>query len=184
MDNSGKLAVDEILAAVGEMTADVKTLGVKTSGIIEHYGVKGMRWGVRRSRRERKIARGDLAALKEMESNSDRGGKTRSKREARKDAKRNPSEMSDAELRQRLNRMNMEKQYRELTAPKGGSLSSAGKKVAANVIKGVAQQTLTNVGQSYSTKYTAQYMANYKAPIPKPPILNPLRGVPKTPRLG
>lgn len=50
-----------------------------------HYGVRGMRWGVRRAERRAAID----AANKKL------------------------SEMSDAELQRRLTRLNMEKQYRQ-----------------------------------------------------------------------
>ena len=150
-----------------------------TDKYLEHFGVKGMRWGVRRSRKELARASG------EKESNDTRAQATKSKEETKTSSKKaRVKDLSDAELRAKLNRMQMEQQYAQLTAPKGNPLTAAGKKVAANVVKGVAEQTLKNIGQSYSTKYTAQYMANYKTPIPAPPMLNPLRGAPKTPRMG
>lgn len=58
------------------------------NGYLAHYGIKGMRWGVRRAE----------------------------KKAAREVANKRLKEMSDDELRTRLNRLNMEKQYRTYVA--------------------------------------------------------------------
>lgn len=64
---------------------------------IEHYGIKGMRWGKRRTK--------DISV-------AERG----SKREGRqtKEAKPNAKDLSDEQLRAAVNRMNLEKQYNTL----------------------------------------------------------------------
>lgn len=54
-----------------------------------HYGIKGMKWGVRRT--EAQLAR------------------------AKGSKKEDISSMSDDELRRRVNRLNMEQQYKKLT---------------------------------------------------------------------
>lgn len=72
---------------------------------IEHFGIKGMKWGVRRGR--------DVA-------------KTHGTSTSTKSAK----DMSDDELRTRINRINMERNYEKLTAPK-----SAGKDYVKSLLK-------------------------------------------------
>ncbi len=72
-----------------------------------HYGVLGMRWGVRRYQNED----GTLTTA----------GKRRKKETPHEDYTRahdrkKVSEMSDKELQQRLNRLNNEEQYRKKTA--------------------------------------------------------------------
>lgn len=59
---------------------------------IEHYGVKGMRWGVRNDRRGRSS-----------------GSKTQYKKQA--------TRLSDAELKRRISRMELEKKYSDLKKP-------------------------------------------------------------------
>lgn len=122
----------------------------------EHAGVKGMRWGVRRSQ-----AQLDRAAGRKpnKDDKDERGSKTKSKEESRTKTGGKTKDLSDAELRQKLNRLQMEKQYNDLTNPTNKGLAAAGKKVAANALKGVATTTLQNLGQSYATKYTADFMA-------------------------
>ena len=130
---------------------------------IEHFGVKGMRWGVRRSQKQ--LARASKLRAKADQAEAKANGKSMPKAKASKKTK--ISDLSDQELRQKLNRMNMEKQYADLTRPKGNPVKNAGKKVASNVVKGVAEQTMKNIGQSYATKYTADYLAGGKKAFDK-----------------
>ncbi len=182
-----------------------------------HYGVKGMKWGVRRyglvsrhenkkigrqtyketykvqraagnSRKEsKKIAK--QAGTKVMSDNARQnrkiikeGAKNTAKKAVKKfndyndnyererkeqltkafnvgknainnyKAKKNPqrediSQLSDKELRARINRLQMEKQYAQLTARE----TSGGKKFVKDVLTNAAKQT--------ATQYAARYMA-------------------------
>lgn len=87
-----------------------------------HYGVLGMKWGVRRKR----------SKLSSVEV---------------KPKKKTVSDLSDAELRQIINRHQMEKQYAQITAKE----KSAGAKFVSDVLTNAAKQT--------ATSYTAKYMA-------------------------
>lgn len=87
---------------------------------IWHHGIKGQRWGVRRTpaqlgHRPGSKARGD-------DSHEDY-----KKAHDRKSVKK----MSDAELRSRLNRLNMEKQYAQMNP----SRISRGRKVLSASVK-------------------------------------------------
>ena len=181
MDLTGKLAVAKILEDAGVKSlrfsahknknlviladkelneGDVAHGEAFADDFLEHFGVKGMRWGVRRSRRELARAAGKRDDA-ESKSNSTRASKTKSKSESKSSNKKvRVQDLSDADLRARLNRMSMEKQYAELTRPAANPLKSAGKKIAGNVVRGVAEQTLRNLGQSYATKYTKEYLAS------------------------
>lgn len=101
--------------------------------VLAHYGVKGMRWGVRKSR----------------PSSGTR--KTASKKPTPKPSatkKSRLSDLSDDELRRRINRLNMEKQYRDLTAHKDGVFVTRGKQVVANILFGTAE----DIGKAYLKK--------------------------------
>lgn len=80
---------------------------------LEHYGVKGMRWGVRKRRDEGERAKKF-------------GGKGRRKSGTQESPLKN---LSDKELREIVNRMNLEQQYARLTTPQ--PRPSALKKVLA-----------------------------------------------------
>jgi len=92
-----------------------------------HHGVKGMKWGVRRTPAQ--LGR----ASKKSSSNTNRDA---------------VKKMSDTELRQKLNRLNMEKQYLDLTAPK----KSAGKKFVTDVLVNAAKGTATAMAGVYIKK--------------------------------
>lgn len=81
------------------------------SDLLCHFGIKGMKWGIRRFQNKN----GSLTAA---------GKKRYQKGEQSSDEKTSPSssssrsksisELSDTELRTRINRLNLEKQYRQL----------------------------------------------------------------------
>ena len=89
-----------------------------------HHGIKGMKWGVRRTPAQ-------LGHQTKKSSTSQRRAEMK--------------KMSDTELRNRINRIQMEKQYMQLTAPD----ISPGKKFVKDVLTNAAKQTVT----SYVAKY-------------------------------
>lgn len=96
-----------------------------------HWGIKGMKWGVRRYQN----SDGSLTpAGKKRYSDSDQQDSAKS--------------LSDAELRQRINRIQMENTYAQLTAKK----KSAGRKFVEDVLLGAAKQTATSYAAKYMTK--------------------------------
>lgn len=110
---------------------------------LKHYGVKGMKWGVRKAR----------------PSSGKRSGKTNAQRiyehviskktattkpvlsGSSKPAKHRISDMSDEELRSAINRMQMERTYAQLTAKE----VSKGRKFVNEVLYNSAKSTATKV---------------------------------------
>ena len=98
----------------------------KNEEMLEHHGIKGQKWGVRRFQNEDGTR---TAAGKKHEQ-------SRSEDPAHDDynkahSGKNVKDMSDAELRSRLNRLQMEKQYSQLT----DSDTSKGKKFVSDAMK-------------------------------------------------
>lgn len=104
-----------------------------------HWGVLGMKWGVRKSRSRVTVPGQEKSAgapkkQKKVDTTSVR--KSNSFRSAPNNRK-----MTDAELRLKINRLDMEKRYKELTAsPKGQSFV---KNLLAEQGKSAARQLAT-----------------------------------------
>ena len=137
---------------------------------LEHYGVKGQKWGVRRFQNEDgtltsegrqrlgyRAFEGIKQALKTTGSKAASSiKKTASTGKANFIRKHKPvSAMSDQELRDRLNRMNMEKQYKQLQDEKSGKNKTFSQKhpIIDRVLVSTATQTLSNlVSRQLGTK--------------------------------
>lgn len=89
-----------------------------------HHGIKGQRWGIRRTQ----------AQLGHIIS-----GK---KSKASKNNKENSKDLSDEELRSRINRLNMEEQYSNLLSRQKERNTSPVRKLLANAAQNLAQKSL------------------------------------------
>jgi len=91
----------------------------EVSDFLEHYGVKGMRWGVRKSRN--RVSPGRTVYSK------------------------TPNRLSDQELKSRIARLEAEKKYRDLNAPEMSAgkvyvkklMETSGKTAVSTVVGGV-----------------------------------------------
>lgn len=115
---------------------------------IEHFGVKGMRWGVRKRRNESERAR---------TFNQPR-------------SKKNIKDMSDQELREVLNRMNMEQQYSNLSKKSSGrSVNQQIMGLGATFVGGIAlniarQQIQNQANAKISAAFAARAAAKKTGP--------------------
>lgn len=104
-----------------------------------HYGIKGMRWGIRRSPEE-------LGHIRDINNNvrtvsNDTANLIRSygkKRSTSEDV----SKISDDELKRRVARLGLERQYKSLTAPE----ISKGAEKTAKILTGIG--TVAGIGAS------------------------------------
>lgn len=98
-----------------------------TLGSLEHYGVPGMKWGRRKARPTSGGRRSRSQKLRKGHAQQSRNKKV------------NVQNMSDKELRQRINRMQMEVQYKKLSTSKGGVNN-----FVSGILKDVARETVKN----------------------------------------
>jgi hypothetical protein len=96
----------------------------KLEDFIAHYGVRGMKWGIRRKRNPKT---GRVGGKK--------GGK----------GKRKVSDISDEELAKKVKRMNMEKQYRALkTEQADRKVVRKGAKAVGGILAKSSKRALTD----------------------------------------
>ena len=100
------------------------------SNELTHYGVLGMRWGRRKG----------------TTSSQDKTSDDHKRKVSLK--KKKLSELTNAELRELTNRMQLEKQYKDLNR----SNVSAGRKVVKDIVGGAAKQTASNYISKYMSK--------------------------------
>lgn len=125
---------------------------VERSDQLVHYGIKGMRWGIRRTEAQLVRARGELPSQQKVANKP--GGlfskkkKTTAKKEEPKKTEKKISEMSDEELRAKINRLQLEKQYRDLS-PKQ---VSKGRAFYEKNIAPALNETIKNIAKDYTNK--------------------------------
>ena len=108
-----------------------------------HYGVPGMKWGVRRTPAQ--------LGRKKTSSSKSLFGKKKPKPKAKSESskketvqkKKTVKEMSDEELNAAISRLQLEQRYKELSPQK----VSMGKKIAKTILNDVVVPAATDVGR-------------------------------------
>lgn len=107
-------------------------------GVLAHYGVRGMKWGVRRSAKQ--LAR--AAASRESESEDYATAKAA--------ASKPVSALSNQEMQTLITRLNLEQQYAKLN-PKHESLLTRGRKEATSILADVGREQVKRVARAAVT---------------------------------
>lgn len=123
--------------------------------VLEHYGIRGMKWGVRRSRAQidadsadKAIARGLAEQVKKNRGSTD--------------------SLSNTELQQVITRMNLEQQYLNLTTRQSGKdPKQKGADWAGKFIKDVGEKQLKNATNKVLAYQVEQAMIK-KGVLPEP----------------
>lgn len=127
---------------------------------LAHHGILGMKWGVRRSEEQLARARGTSKSSDDKKEKADR-----------KAAVKNRRSLSDAELKKRIERLKMEKEFRNLTEED----ISPGKKFVSGVMSSAGSKALTiaaagamsyGVKAAMTGKFDIKEAANYIAANP------------------
>lgn len=96
--------------------------------LMYHHGIKGMKWGVRRNPDQLARARGNTKSSADSEEKSNR-----------KTIVKNRRTLSDADLKKRIERLKMEKEFKNLTEED----IAPGKKFVSNVMSSAGAKVLT-----------------------------------------
>lgn len=106
--------------------------------IIEHHGVRGQRWGVRRSQKALSSARAARAA--DSGSAEALSGKDVKSTKGKTRYSSKPTKLSTEELKSRISRMEMEKRYNDLNKRDKRAIEL----VATSALKTAGTEVLTN----------------------------------------
>lgn len=121
----------------------------KTDDVLKHFGILGMQWG-------RRKARGGVSkspARKTSSVHEDAARKNQLK-------KKKLSQMSNEELKTLNTRLQLEKQYKELTKAD----TSAGKKFVNDILTNAAKQTASTYASKVMTKGTESVLKTILKP--------------------
>lgn len=108
-----------------------------------HYGVLGMRWGVRRNTSSSSGSSRGLFRRKAKDTKGD--GKIKTK-------KRTIQDLTNDELNTKIRRMELEKRYKDLAAQTNPPKSERGRKFVIDVLEQIGKNTLTNIGTQVANK--------------------------------
>lgn len=130
-----------------------------------HHGIKGMRWGVRRfqnkdgsltnaGKKRRAKLEAELSQLKGKKTSSK--AKTKTEESDVKPRKKTVSEMTDDEVRDRINRMQLEKSYYDAAkslAQANPKKVSAGKRFINTLGKDILGPAAINAGKAWAENF-------------------------------
>ena len=112
------------------------------NNFVAHHGIKGMRWGVRRTKEQLRRASGKTKDQNDDEKKStSESGKPEPKHYS------SIKEVPDAELRAAISRLQMEKQYRDLIR----ELTPKEKKKASDTVKSILAESGKKVAGEATT---------------------------------
>lgn len=134
-----------------------------------HYGILGMKWGIRRTPEQ--LGRKSKSNSKENEKYNSKNSKKITKSSSNSSSKKSVKDMSDAELREKINRLQLEKQYKDLT--KSDAQSSKAKAFVADVLEKSGKNVATQL-----TTYVIGTAVNkaFKSVFDDDSIINPKKG--------
>lgn len=141
---------------------------IRNANYIQHYGIKGMKWGVRRYQNKD----GTLtAAGKKREAAKSAQDANRAEIQDRKEAYKNRRTLSDEEINTRVRRLEQEKRLKSLTEDDIAPGRSAAKKLlhstGAKVLYTAALGASIYAGHYAMTgRYDPETAANYMFPNP------------------
>lgn len=111
---------------------------------IRHYGIKGMKWGVRRTPAQL----GHIVRRSPPKASSRAPKKGEEKKAASSSTapqQKKLSDLTDDEIRQRISRLELERRYKDLAKEEPKKVNR-GKQFCMDVLETIGKNTLTNLG--------------------------------------
>lgn len=151
---------------------------------LAHYGVLGMKWGVRRTAAQlgnhvhtKRTQVKRKQSLAKARATREKNRKAAAKRQQLLDkGLLSPKKMTDAELKAKIERLNLEKEFKKsMTEARG----DGGKKYVTDIMKKIGESTLTNLGTQAATHIVGNAinkMAGVSSSDAVNRIVNPQKG--------
>lgn len=154
-----------------------------------HYGVKGMKWGVRRtaaqlghktSSTKKKTGGVISSTAKKIVSNRQKKSQEKaSLKRVNKLKKKKLEDMTDDEIRERMRRLQLEKEYKKLLDEVNPKVTKEGRDYAADIIKTIGRNSLTNLGTQAANHLIGEYInkaAGVSSNDTQNRVVNPQKG--------
>lgn len=125
---------------------------------LRHYGILGMKWGIRRTEAQLARARGKKKSSSD-DSETDSTSTTKKKK---------VSEMTDEELKTRISRLQLEKSYKQLEKEMTQSKENKGEKFVMSVLEAS--------GKNIATQFTTYAIGTAVNKMAGQEIVNPKKG--------
>lgn len=124
------------------------------NGELYHYGVRGMRWGVRKTPastgQSRNSSKGSWWPFKKK---AQPGNDNKNSKLTEKQIKKMKlSEVPDDVLKARIARLDLERRYKELSAQVNPPKSTRGRDFTLRVMEKIGENTLVNIGTQAANK--------------------------------
>ena len=121
---------------------------------LQHWGIKGMKWGIRRYQNKD----GSLTPAGKKRYSDSSSSKT------------DLSSLSDEEIRRKINRLQLEKQYRDLMKPTEQKKRNAGKEFVQDVLRNSGKNIATQLATYALGEAVSKYVGKGQQ------IVNPKKG--------